>query len=54
MVEFIIWYVMGLVGCLLTDYVECKIVNRDYEKYKYDSKTTITYLGGVRPLLTLY
>ena len=49
MTGFIIWYVMGLVGCLLCDYIECKIVNRDYDKYKDDPKTTISYLGGVRP-----
>ncbi len=49
MTSFIIWYVMGLVGCLLCDYIECKIVNRDYDKYKDDPNTTITYLGGVRP-----
>lgn len=49
MTSFIIWYVMGLIGCLLTDYVECKIVNRTYERELYDPKSTTIYASGVRP-----
>lgn len=46
---FVLWYLSGLVGYLMTDYVECKIVNRTYERELYDSKSTTVYLEGVRP-----
>ena len=48
------WYLSGLVGILLTDYVECKIVNREYyEKVKLcwgrEEFSLTCYLGGIRP-----
>lgn len=50
----VIWLLSGLIGLLLTDYVECKIVNREYyEKVKlyWDKEyfSLTCYLGGIRP-----
>lgn len=49
-----IWYLSGLIGLLLTDYVESKIVNREYDKARRDNwskeRVTLTcYGGGIRP-----
>lgn len=49
-----VWYLSGLIGVLLTDYVESKIVNRDYDKARRDywGKKRVTlacYVEGIRP-----
>ena len=45
----VVWYLSGLIGCLMIDYVECKIVNRTYERELYNPKCTTVYCSGVRP-----
>lgn len=44
------WYVLGVVGGLMIDWVECKIVNREYKKHlREDTPPNTYYSGGIRP-----
>lgn len=44
------WYVLGLIGGLMIDWVECKIVNRKYNHHWVKKIPPNTcYLDGIRP-----